>query len=168
MPEKKKGDCKPELIADQYIDKIVLALSVSLGLYEATNIGKQPNFIGWLCVFFLIIVSTFYFQWKIRLSKKTYDNPFVLFWRIVDKLVTFVQQFLTTVSFNIIVQKIQENDSENNTIDLRAKFMLYTVVFVFLSTILLLFGWYFYEEKSYNDLPEQLINDLTKKQEHKE
>lgn len=153
---------KPVLIADQYIERINLAISVSLGLYEASDIASRVHFIKYICGFVLIIGVTFYIQWYIENIKDKYNKLFFLFWRIVNKMVNFTQQFLTTITFNIIIQKFRENDSGNDSMKLTSRFMIYSVIFVFLTSVTVLFGWFFYEQPVYKNLPEDMIRDITK------
>ena len=157
------GTNKPPLIVDQYIERINVALSVSLGIYEAASISKQVHYLRSLFVFFLVIMFTFFLQYYGRHMRDRYNGLFLLFWRIADKLITFIQQFLTTISLNIVIQKVQENRSDTNSIGTVATFMIYIVAFVFLTTVVALFGWYFYEQREHDTLPDQLVTDLTKK-----
>lgn len=153
---------KPSLVVDDYIERLGFAISLSLGIYETQNIMNQIHFLKYMCIAFAVLAVTFYVQWYIGRVAKHYNELFVLFWRIASKVVNFVQYFLTTITSNIIVQKIQENASRQVPVDLFSKFMIYITVFTFLTSITVLLGWYFYEQKVHHPLPENMIHELTK------
>lgn len=155
---------RPSLYADVYIDRINLAVSISLGINEAEAIGKSVHFLKTVCGSLLVIFATFYVQSVASRQSRRHHGVFLLVWRMVDKIASFVQQFLTTIVVNILTTKISENDAENKMLSFRSKLMLYMSIVLFLVSLMLVFQWHFYQDVrpgSGQQLPRRLVQDIT-------
>lgn len=155
-----KNAVRPQAMAEQFVKSVVLTTSLSLGVIEASTIASQVHFLKYVGAFTAIIVFTFYMQSRIQTLAKSYDGLFVLVWQIASRLVSFVQQFLTTLTLNVVILKLRENETEASSVPLLSKYLIYFTIFLLLSTASVLFSWYFYEDDNEGGVPSLVLSRL--------
>lgn len=134
-------------IADDYVSRLNTAISVTLGLYEAANIANGVYVMRYLCAFIGGIALTFYADKFVRELEAGYGGLFVLPARIAKRVLASVQDFLTTIVFQIIIHKVHVNDENANApLRLVTKFAVYAGAFVLLTSAPALYSWYLYED----------------------
>ncbi len=153
----------PRYTIDDYIEKSIVTISIFFGLNDALDISNKVHFLKYLSIFIMIIIITFYLQNYIEKKKNQCNDLFVLFWKISSKIVSFIQQFITAVVFNIIVNKIRKTDSGLTSLDIYSKIMVYIVLFSLLTTPAILFEWYFYESKEHMNIDPKLKEEIISK-----
>ena len=137
-----------ELIhTDVYIDRLIAIISIGFGIGEAEELSKKTHVFRYICYFSIIIFITLFVQWKIRHwhSVNTKNNAFYLFWKMIYRIMTFLEQFLSSLTFNVIRIKISETQEENFLMDAGTKITLYGSMLILIIGISLFFEHYFYD-----------------------
>ena len=138
-------------VADEYVTRLTTAVSITLGLYEAANIADGVYFMRYLCAFATGIALTFYAERCVHELAPRYGGLFVLPVRIAKRVLGSVQEFLTTMAFQIVIHKVHAGGDTTaaaaaSPLRLVSKLLVYAVAFILLTSLPALYSWYLYED----------------------